>query len=59
MWNCLPIALAAAVLLCLLGVDALEAVLGEKLGEVILGEDGTLSKTSVVLVVELVRSSHC
>jgi hypothetical protein len=53
-----PIAFASTVLLCLLGVDALEAILGEEFGEAIMWKDGTLCKTSVVLVVELVRSSH-
>jgi hypothetical protein len=55
----LPVTLAAAVLLGLLGVNTVEAILGKELGDVVLGKDGTLGKAGMVLVVELVRSSHC
>lgn len=53
-----PVAFAAAILLGLLWVDAIEAVLTEELGQIILWKDGALGNASVVLVVELVRSSH-
>jgi len=53
-----PIALAAAILLRLLGVDTLEAMLGKELGNSLLREDGALGKTSMVFVVELMRTSH-
>jgi hypothetical protein len=54
----IPIALAAAILLRLLGVDTLEAMLGKELGNSLLREDGALGKTSMVFVVELMRTSH-
>lgn len=54
-----PIAFSGTVLLRLLGVDALEAVLGEEFGKVFMRENGALGETSMVLIVELVRSSHC
>jgi hypothetical protein len=53
-----PITLAAAILLCLLRVGTLEAVLGKELGDGLLRKNGALGKAGVVLVIELVRSSH-
>jgi len=53
-----PVTLAAAVLLSLLRVDTLEAVLGKELGDIVLRENCALGKTSMVFLVELVRSSH-
>lgn len=57
-WESLPVATAATILLGLLGVDTVEAVLGEELGKVILGKDSALGQAGVVLLVVLVRSSH-
>lgn len=53
-----PVCLAATVLLGLLWVDAVEAVLGEELRDVVMREGRALSNAGVVLVIELVRSSH-
>jgi len=53
-----PIALAAAVLFGLLRIHSLEAVLGKKLGDVLLWKDSALSDAGVILVVELVGTSH-
>lgn len=47
-----------AILLRLLRVDALKAVLGEILGNMILRKSGAIGKSGVVAVVELVRTSH-
>lgn len=54
-----PVGLAAAVLLCLLWVLASVTVLGEETREMLLGCGGAVRQTLVVLVVELVRASHC
>jgi len=53
-----PVALATAVLLGLLGINTIEAVLGKEFGDVLLRKDGALGNAGMVLVVELVRSSH-
>jgi len=53
-----PVSLACAVLLGLLGVNALEAILGEELGKVLMGMGCAVGDGTVVLVVEFVRSSH-
>lgn len=53
-----PIALTGTILLRLLGIDALEAVLGEEFGNVVVRKDGAFGKTSVILIIELVGSSH-
>lgn len=55
----MPIALAAAVLLDLLGIDVGVAVLGEEAREVLDGDGGALSDALVVTVVGLVRAGHC
>lgn len=54
----LPVALATAVLLDLLGVGVGKAVLGEELGEVLHGEGSALSNALVVAVVGLVGAGH-
>jgi hypothetical protein len=56
---CLPVAFAATVLLGLLGINTIKAVLGKELGNILLRKNSTLGNAGVVLVVELVRSSHC
>lgn len=53
-----PVALAAAVLLGLLGVNALEAVLAKELGAVLHRQGSALGDAGVVLAVGLVRSGH-
>lgn len=55
----IPVALSAAVLLGLLGVLSDEAVLGEVARQMLRGSCGAVGETGVVLVVELVRASHC
>ncbi len=54
----LPVALASAVLLCLLGINVGEAVLRKVLGEMVLGEGSTVSQSGVRSVVSLVGASH-
>ena len=53
-----PVALAAAVLLDLLGIDVDVAVLGEELGQMLDGQGGALGNALVVTVVGLVGASH-
>jgi hypothetical protein len=54
----LPIASATAILLGLLGVNSSEAILGKKLGNILLGENGAFGNAGVVLLVVLVGASH-
>jgi hypothetical protein len=54
----LPVASATTVLLGLLGVNTGKAVLAKELGQVVMRNSSALGNTSVVLLVELVRSSH-
>jgi hypothetical protein len=53
-----PIAFASAILLGFLRIDTLKAVLAKELGDDFLRSDSTFGNASVVLVGELVRSSH-
>lgn len=53
-----PVAAATSVLLGLLGVNTVEAALGEELGKILMRDGGALGQAGVVLLVELVRSSH-
>jgi hypothetical protein len=55
----IPVALSTAVLLGLLGVLAGVAALGEVARQVLGWSCGAVGETGVVLVVELVRASHC
>lgn len=55
----LPVGLAAAILLCFLGVGVGKAVLAKELGDVLLWHDGAISNAGVVLVVVLVGAGHC
>ena len=54
----LPVATSGTVLLGFLGIRIDRTILCEEAGEMILGVDGAIGKTSVVLVVELVRAGH-
>lgn len=54
----LPIALSTPVLFGLLGILANVAALGEVSRQMLLGGCSAISKTGMVLVVVLVRSSH-
>lgn len=54
----LPVALAAAVLLGLLGIYALEAVLAEELWAMLDRQNCALGNAGVVLSICLVRSGH-
>jgi hypothetical protein len=54
----IPIAFASAILLGFLRIDTLKAVLAKELGDDFLRSDSTFGNASVVLVGELVRSSH-
>jgi len=56
--NTTPVALAAAVLLDLLGVDVGVATLGEEAWEVVDRDGGALGNALVVTVVGFVGSSH-
>lgn len=55
----IPITLSAAVLLGLLGVLSGKAALGKVARQVLGGRCGTVGEAGMVLVVELVRASHC
>lgn len=54
-----PVASSSTILLGLLGIGIREAILRKELGNMLLGQDSAISETGVVLVVELVRASHC
>ncbi len=54
-----PVSLAGAVLLGLLGVGIDGTMLGEVLGDVFLRSGGAVSQSGVGSVVELVGASHC
>jgi hypothetical protein len=53
-----PVSPTTAILLGLLGVGISKAVLGEELGQRFMRQDGAVGQAGVVLVVELVRTSH-
>jgi hypothetical protein len=55
----LPVASAAAVLLDLSWILIDVAMLGEEARQVLVSNSGTIGKARVVLVVILVRTSHC
>ena len=54
----LPVGPACTFLLGLFGVDSMKAVVGEELRHVLVWESGALGNAGMVLVIELVRSSH-
>lgn len=54
----LPVAFASTVLLGLLGILTSMAMFGKEAREMLLGRGSAISKTLVVLVVELVGTSH-
>ena len=54
-----PVALAATVLLDLLGVGIGIAMLGEEARKILCGRGGTVGEALVVAVIGLVGASHC
>lgn len=57
--NNIPIAFTSTILFGLLRVSINETSLGEVTWEMLFGGCGTIGETSMVTVIELVRTSHC